>query len=98
MLTFFKTILLSSINPFYFRTLVRKSFFSAFFYYLFFTFLHGIVIAGLAVYYFQNHRQNFYVFFQKQVPHHELHLRGGELSTTLPQPITFGDKDMVFIF
>ncbi len=94
---YFADIVLSSINPLFFRGAVRRSAFSAFGYFVFFTFLHGLALSLAGALWLSHNFGPSLDQIQMRLPNFMVNLTGGELSTTLPQPFGFGDRDFILI-
>jgi hypothetical protein len=93
----FVEIFLSSVNPLFFRTVVRKSAVRAFVYYLVFTTLYSLAVSGLGLWWLSKNWAPTLTVAKNSLPPFEVKIDEGHLSTTLPEPFVLSDAGFTLV-
>ncbi|HSA59464.1 MAG TPA: DUF1189 domain-containing protein [bacterium] len=88
---------MSAVNPFFFRTVVRKSAVRAFVYYMVFTTLYTLAVCGVGVWWLSRNWTPALQVAKNSLPPFEIKIDQGHLSTTLPEPFVFSDAEFTLI-
>jgi hypothetical protein len=94
---YFAEIVTCSVNPLFYRKVVARSALSAFAYFIIFTTLFGFIAAGVISATISSHYKPLLNDLNRNLPEIQIRMIDGQLWTTLPQPMAFGDVNSPII-
>jgi len=86
-----RALFLSVVSPRYFREVIQRSATSACGYFIFFTFLHGVAISVVGLWFINGHYDGTLSLLQRTVPNITARFSEGNFFISVPQPIALGD-------